>query len=52
MILFWQSPHQGTKLIAAIGVALEHVEGGGAGRKKDNLTRPGQGARALDRIGQ
>jgi len=39
-------------LIAAIGVALEHVEGGSAGRKEDGLATKRESLRALDGFAQ
>src|SRR4029077_11048400 len=47
-----QSLHKGAKLIAAIGVAFEHVEGRGARGKKDNLAGPGYCVGAFNGIGQ
>ena len=44
--------HEGTKLIAAIGIALEHVEGRSPGREEDDFARLRDRVRALDRIGQ
>ena len=52
MVSFRQGVHEGTELIAAIGVTLEHVEGGSAGRKEDDFARLRDRVRALDRIGQ
>src|SRR5438552_4714999 len=52
MILFRQSLHEDTKLIAAIGVAFKHVEGRCAWGKKNQFARPGEGVCALNRIGE
>ena len=44
--------HEGTKLVAAVGVTLEHVERRSARRKEDHFAGLGDGVRALDRVGE
>ena len=44
--------HEGTELVAAIGVALEHVEGGSAGRKEDDFAGCASRVGALDGLSE
>src|SRR5437660_9683637 len=47
-----QGLHERAKLIAAIGIAFEHVEGRCAGRKENDLAGFGDGVRSLDCTGE
>src|SRR5262249_18589316 len=44
--------HERAKLIAAIGITLEHIEGRCARRKEDDLSRFGCNMRLLNRVGE